>query len=146
MADTLSKSLTRVRDEILVWRGERERLLSGLQLTTLDRRRAVFQMLARFAMDLAEIARRRRNVRMVFLSGLSLRRTAFRQDFPGLGSAAANGAARMRQNRQAAAQAHCEEHVRPKTEAVEPCRESAAATTRSERGRRHKGVRHQHRP
>jgi hypothetical protein len=146
MANTLSKSLTRVRDEILAWRGERERLLSGLQLTTLDRRRAVLRMLARFAMDLAEIAQRRRSVRMVFLPGLSPRRMAFRQDFPGLGSAAANGAARIRQNRQAATQAHCEEHVRPKREAVEPCRESAPATTRTERGRRRQGVHHQHRP
>lgn len=146
MADTLCKSLTRVHNEILVWREERERLLSGLQLETQDRRRAVFRMLARFANDLAEIARQRKSVRMVFPPGHSRGRTAFRQDFPGLGSALANGATRSRHNRQAATQTHCEEHPRPKTEAVEPCREAAPAHTRTERGGRRKGVRHPHRP
>jgi len=76
MTVTLAKSLVRVRGEILAGREERERLLSGLQLQTRERRRAVFRMLARFANDLAEIAQRRRNLRMVLLP--CLKRTAFR--------------------------------------------------------------------
>ena len=155
--DALSKGLTRVRDEILAWREERERFLSGLQLETKDRRRAVFQMLARFARDLAEIARRRRDARMVFLP--DLKRTVFRlqqetrdnhggvrEAFFGLGSAAQSAAARVRQDHQAAAHAHCEEHPRWKTGEVEPGSGAGQASTKIERGRRRKGVRHQHRP
>ncbi|MGA9642904.1 MAG: hypothetical protein WBQ72_16025 [Terriglobales bacterium] len=146
MADTVSKSLTRVRDEILVWRGERERLLSGLQRKTQDRRRVVLRMLAQFALDLAEIARRRRNMRRLFPLSPSVKGTAFRQEFSGFGSAAAKGDARLRQERKAATQKHREEYPRPKPEAVEPCRETAPVHTKIERGRRRKGVRHQHRP
>jgi hypothetical protein len=134
MANTLSKNLTRVCDEILAWRGERERLLSGLQLETRERRRAVFRMLARFANELAEIARRRRDVRMVFLPGL--RRTAFRfqQEI------------RLRQSRPAATHAHCGEQPRSKTDAAEPCRGTTSASTTTDGKRQRRGVRRQHRP
>lgn len=155
--NALSKGLTRIRDEILTWREERERLLSGLQLETKDRRRAVFQMLARFARDLAEIARRRKDAQMVFLP--DLKRTVFRlrqetrdnlggvrEAFLGLGSTSPSAAARVRQNHQAATHAHCQEHPRWKTDEVEPGSGAVQASTKIERGRRRKGLRRPHRP
>ena len=106
--DALSKALTRIRDEILTLREERERLLSGLQLHTVDRKRVVSRMLARFSNDLAEIARRRRQVRMVILTDLKQTVLRLRQEtreslggvreaFWSLGSAAPSAAARVAQ-------------------------------------------------
>ena len=150
--DALSKALTRIRDEILTLREERERLLSGLQLETKDRKRVVSRMLARFSKDLAEIARRRRDVGMFFLS--DLKRTVLRlqpetrdslggvrEAFSSLGSAAPGAAARVRQDRPAAAHSRCQEHPRWKTGSG-----AVPASTKIERGRRRKGVRHPHRP
>jgi hypothetical protein len=155
--DAFSKGVTRICDEILSWREERERFLSGLQLETKDRKRVVFRMLARFSNDLAEIARRRRNVRMVFL--LDLKQTAFRlrqetRDtlsvvrgaFSSFASTSPSAPARVRQNRQAATHARCQQPPRKKTEEVEPASSAVEASTKIVRGRRRKGVRHQHRP
>ena len=145
--DALSKGLTRIRDEILTLREERERLLSGLQLETKDRKRVVFRMLARFSKDLAEIARRRRDVRMVCMP--ALRRTVSwlqRETGDNLGGVRQAFSARVRQNHQAATHAHCQEHPRWKTDKVEPGSGAVPARTTSERGRRRKGVHHQHRP
>ena len=128
--DALSSALTRICDEILSLREERERFLSGLQLETTDRKRAVSRMLARFAKDLAEIARRRRDVRRFFLP--DLKRTVLRL--------------RQRQDRQGATEAHGEEHSRWKTDEAEPAREAMHVRMRIERGRRRKSVRHPHRP
>jgi hypothetical protein len=151
----LSKSLTRVRDEILTLREKRERLLSGLQLHTVDRKRVVSRMLARFSNDLVEIARRRRQVRMVVLTDLKQTVLRLRQEtreslggareaFWSLGSAAPSAAARVRPNRQAATHPHCEEHPRWKADEAEPARSAKHVRTKIER--RRKGVRHPHRP
>jgi hypothetical protein len=151
----LAKSLTRVRDEILAWREKRERLLSGLQLHTVDRKQVVSRMLARFSNDLAEIARRRRQVRMVVLTDLKQTVLRLRQEtrdslggvrevFWRLRSAAPSAAARVRPNRQAATHNHCEEHPRRKTDEAEPARSAKHVRTKIER--RRKGVRHPHRP
>jgi hypothetical protein len=153
--DALAKSLTQVRDEILTWREKRERLLSGLQLHTVDRKQVVSRMLARFSNDLAEIARRRRQVRMLVLTDLKQTVLRLRQEtraslggvreaFWRLRSAAPSAAARLRPNRQAAAQAHGEEHPRWKTGEAEPARRAKHVRRKSER--RRKGVRHPHRP
>lgn len=125
----LSKALTRIRDEILSLREERERFLSGLQLEAKKRKRVVSRMLDRFSKDLAEIARRRRSVRMSFLPELKRTVLRLRQEtrdslggvreaFSSLGSAVPSAAARGAM------------HVR----------------TKIERGRRRRGVRHPHRP
>ena len=152
----LSKGLTRVRDEILTLREKRERLLSGLQLHTADRKRVVSRMLARFSNDLVEIARRRRDIRRVALTGLKQTVLRLRQEtrdslggvreaFWSLGSAAPSAAAaRVRPNRQAATHPHCEEHPRWKTDEAEPARSAKHVRTKIER--RRKGVRHPHRP
>lgn len=145
----LSKGLTRVRDEILTLREKRERLLSGLQLHTVDRKRVVSRMLARFSNDLVEIARRRRDIRMVALTGLKQTVLRLRQEtrdslggvrevFSSLGSAVPSAAARTHP--------HCEEHPRWKTDEAEPARGAMHIRTKIERGRRRKGVRHPHRP
>ncbi len=153
----LSEGLTRIRDGILTLREERERLLSGLHLETKDRKRVVSRMLARFSKELAEIARRRRDARMVFLP--DLKRTVFRlqqetrdnlggvrKAFSSLGSTSPSPAARVRQNDQAATPAHCQEQPRWKTNEVDPGSGAVPARTKTGRGRRRKGVRHQHRP
>jgi hypothetical protein len=144
----LCKGLTWIRDEILTLREERARFLSGLQLETKDRKRVVSGMLARFSKDLAEIARRRRNVRMVFL--LDLKQTVFRlrqatretlggvrEAFSSFGSTAPGSAARV----------PC---PLPGAPALEIGRggtsRAGQASTKIERGRRRKSVRHQHRP
>src|SRR6202158_6459623 len=108
-------------------------------------------MLSRFARDLPESARRRRDAQMVFLP--DLKRTVFRlqretrdthggvrEAFFGLGSVSPSAAGRVRQNHQAAAPAHCEEHPRWKTGGVEPGSGAGEAGTKIERGRRRKGV------
>ena len=153
----LSKAVTRVRDEILALRAERERFRCGLQLETKDRKRVVSGMLARFYKDLAEMAQRRRNVRLVFL--LDLKRTVFRlrqetrdgvgrirEAFSSLGSAAPGSAARVRQNRQVASHVNCQDAPRVKPDEAEPGSSAGQARTKIERRRRRKGVRHQHRP
>ena len=45
--NALAEGMTRVRDEILSLRQERERLLSGVRRETRERKRAVSRMLAR---------------------------------------------------------------------------------------------------
>ena len=65
----LSEGMTRVRNEILSLRQERERFLSGMRRETRDRKRNVCQMLAQFVNGFAEIAPRKAD-RTVFLSDL----------------------------------------------------------------------------
>jgi hypothetical protein len=153
--DALAQGLTRVCDEILTWREQRERLLSGLERHTVDRKRVVSRMLARFSNDLAEIARRRRQVRMLVLTDLKQTVLRLRQEtrdslgsvreaFWSLGSAAPSAAAPVRPNRQAATHPHCEERPRWKTDEAEPAR--SAKHVRRKIERRRKGVRHPHRP
>jgi hypothetical protein len=154
---TLSRALTGIRDEILALRAERQRFLYGLQLETKDRKRVVSRMLARFSENLSEIARRRRDVWMVFLP--DLKQTVFRrrqetrdtlggarEAFSSLGSTSPSAAARARQDHQAVIHAHAQEHPRWQTDKMEPGSGAVPASTRIERGRRRKGIRHQHRP
>ena len=68
-----SEGLIRVRDEILILRQKRERLLSGVRQETRDRKRDVCQMLAEFLKDATDMAQRRRSGRIVLLTALGRR-------------------------------------------------------------------------
>ena len=68
-----SEGLIRVRDEILILRQKRERLLSGVRQETRDRKRDVCQMLAEFLKDATDMAQRRRSGRIVLVTALGRR-------------------------------------------------------------------------
>jgi hypothetical protein len=121
-----SEDLIRVRDEILVLRQKRERLLSGVRQQSRDRKREVRQMLAGFLEDATDMARRRRSGRIVLLTGLrqtvsNLRRetredlSGARQVLSSLGSNMRVGGVRLRQDQEAEIHAGRVEYSRQNT-------------------------------
>ena len=126
--------MTRVRDQIVSLRQERERLFSGVRRETRDRKLAVSQMLAEFLQELTEIARRRRAGRIGFMAGLrptvhNLQQETredlggVREALAGLNSSPSSAAVGVRQNQEAVTYARGAEPAtaRRTREIMHPC-------------------------
>jgi hypothetical protein len=76
----ITGDMTRLRDEILAMRRGRGRLMSDLQHDAKSRKKAVTQLCSRFGHARTKMAKRTKDVRLVFLNNLKRSVGAQRQD------------------------------------------------------------------